>query len=122
MHRTRLLGIGMILTLALAALAQQTGNVQGGTHRHEMPSVEDHLKTLSGKLDLTADQQTKIRPALQEMHDSMQKLMQNQSLSPQEKHARHQELFETADRKTRKFLNDDQKKKLDEMEQQSGMR
>lgn len=122
MNRTRLFGIGIVLMFAVSVLAQQNAPVQANPQHHGMPSVDDHLKMLTEKLSLTSDQQTKIRPVLQQMNDSMQKVMQDQSLSQDERRAKHQELFETADSKVRKFLNDDQKKKLDDMEQEQHMR
>ncbi len=121
MNRTCLFAIGIMLTFALAMLAHQNGAVQGA-HHHAMPSAEDHLKTLSGKLNLTTDQQTKIRPVLQELHSSAQKLMQDQSLSQEDRRAEHKALVETADKKVREVLNDDQKKRLDELEHESHMK
>jgi Spy/CpxP family protein refolding chaperone len=118
MNRVRVFAIGSVLMFALALLAHQTGAVQSA-HHHGMPSAEDHLKVLSEKLNLTSDQQTKIRPVLQELHDSAQKLMQDQSLSQEERRARHKAHMEIADKKVRDVLNEDQTKKLDELEQES---
>jgi len=118
MNRIRLFAIGSMLLFALAVLAHQTGTAQNA-HGHGMPSVDDHLKMLSEKLDLTSDQQMKIRPILQELQDSAQKLMQDQSLSQEERRAQHKAQMKVADRKARAFLNDDQKKKLDALEEES---
>ena len=130
MKRTRIfgLGIGIILAFSLTLVGQQNGaaqgstNAQGSTHRHEIPSADEHLKMLSQKLDLTADQQTKIRPIMQQMHDSMQKLMQAHNLSQDEMREKHKEIVGTADKQIREYLNDDQKRKLDELEEESHLK
>jgi hypothetical protein len=59
---------------------------------------------------------------MQQMHDSMQKLMQDRNLSQDERRAQHKQVMETADKQIREYLNDDQKKKLDDLEQESHMK
>jgi Spy/CpxP family protein refolding chaperone len=124
MNRIRLLAIATVLMFALGMVAQQptssakgsSAGTQNGGHGHGMPSVEDHVKLLSEKLDLTADQQAKAKPIVQEMQDGMQKTMHDESLSQEERHAKLKALHETADKKFREILNDEQKKKLDQLE------
>jgi Spy/CpxP family protein refolding chaperone len=107
MNRFRVFAIAAMLIVALTAPAQSG-----------MPSVDQHLKMLAEKLDLTPDQQAKTRPILQEMQDGMAKLNQDQSLSPEERHDKAKPLHMKADKQIREFLTDDQKKKLDQLEQQ----
>jgi Spy/CpxP family protein refolding chaperone len=98
---------------APSMLAQQTSsNSSGG-----LPTVEEQLKVLTGKLDLTGDQQTKIKPILQDLHDATQKLMEDKSLSNEERLAKVRPQRMNADSRIRSILNDDQKKKLDQYEQ-----
>lgn len=68
MNRVRV-AIGLLMLLTLAVFAQEAHNGHAG---HAMPSADQHLKMLSEKLDLTADQQAKARPILQEMTDGAQ--------------------------------------------------
>ena len=131
MNRVRLLAIGTLLMFALAMLAQQTttkpggsangasgdASAQGGTHGRSVPSAEGQLKVLTEKLDLTGDQQAKVKPILQELHDDTQKLMRDQSLSREELLDKVRPLRMKADKKIREILSDDQKKKLDQYEQ-----
>ncbi len=117
MNRVRLLAAGTVLMFALSAGAQQT-TVSPDAHTVAVAPVEQHLKVLSEKLALTADQQDKARPILQEMHDGSQKLNDDQNLSTDQRHAAMSELFMKSDKQMREFLTDDQKKKLDEMEAQ----
>lgn len=116
MKGMRSLAIWTIFIFALSAPAQQAATNSGP---HEIPSVEEHLKVLTTKLDLTADQQDKVRPILQEMHDGMQKVEDDQTLSPDESRADLRRVHSKADKEVREVLNDEQKKKLDLLEQQS---
>jgi Spy/CpxP family protein refolding chaperone len=115
MIRIRLLAAGTVLMFALSAGAQQSATISDA---HAAAPVEQHLKMLSEKLALTADQQDKARPILQEMHDGSQKINEDQSLSTDQRHAAMGELFMKSDKQMREFLTDDQKKKLDDMEAQ----
>jgi hypothetical protein len=117
MNRLRLLAVGTVLMFALNAAAQQT-TISPDAHAAAVAPVEQHLKMLSDKLSLTADQQDKARPILQEMHDGSQKLQDDQSLTPDQRQAAMSELFMKADKAVRVFLSEDQKKTLDEMEAQ----
>jgi Spy/CpxP family protein refolding chaperone len=117
MNRIRLLAIGTTLMFGLTVLAQQAAT-SNGAQGSGMPSVENHLKMLSEKLDLTSDQQAKIKPILQEMQDSTQKLMQDESLSREERMGKIKACHDKADKKARQILNNDQKKKLDQLEQE----
>ncbi len=117
MNRIRLFELGTALAFALSTVAQQT-TTSPDAHVAGVPSVEGHLKALSEKLDLTADQQTKARPILQQMHDGMQKLADDTSLTDEERMAGQKPIRAKADKEMRVFLTDDQKKKLDELEAQ----
>jgi len=123
MNRIRLLPIGAILIFALTAAAQQTATGPGGTDKDEhgqraaqgdVPTVGLQLKVLTEKLDLTGDQQARITPILQELHDATQKLVQDKSLSREERLAKVRPQRSKADKQIREILSDDQKKKLDQ--------
>lgn len=111
MKSIRLLAIASALMVALFTLGQEPSEPAG-------PTVEAHLKVLTEKLGLTEAQQTKARPILQEMSDAEQKIRKDDSLSPQERLDKVRPLREKADKKLRKFLTDDQKVKLDQLEHQ----
>ena len=115
MNRYRLLALVAVLALALPATAQQSAAPPAAQIANA--PVEQHLRALAEKLDLTADQQDKARPILQEMHDGAQKIMDDNSLSQDEKNAQVKPVFMKADKQLREFLTDEQKKKLDELEQ-----
>src|SRR5208282_2401795 len=113
MNRIRLFAIGTMLMFAPAMPAQQTSNNSSS----DLPTVDEQLKVLTGKLELTGDQQTKIKPILKELHDTTQKLMEDKSLSNEERLAKVRPERLKADSRMRGLLNDDQKKKLDQYEQ-----
>ena len=115
-----------MLMFALTTVAQQTTTrpggpakgVSGDAHGGGVPTVEKHLKVLSEKLDLTGDQQAKIKPILRELHGARQKLVQDESMSREQRLGNVRACREKADKKIREILNDDQKKKLDQLEQE----
>jgi Spy/CpxP family protein refolding chaperone len=112
MNRIRLLAIATALAFALPAIAQGSATEPA---RH-LPTVDQHLKGLSEKLDLTAVQQEKARPILKEMQDTMQKVMNDKSLTPEQMHEQMRPARLKADKEMREFLTDEQKKKLDDLE------
>jgi hypothetical protein len=117
MNRFRLLAAGTVLMFALSTAAQQTVT-SPSAHAAAVAPVEQHLKMLSDKLALTADQQDKARPILQQMHDGSQKIDGDQNLTPDQRHTAMSGLFMKSDKQMREFLNDDQKKMLDDLEAQ----
>ena len=130
MNRFRLTVVGMTLMFAMSVVGQAAApqatspaeNPPGqGDVNSGVPSVERHLQFLSEKLDLSEDQQAQTKPILQEMHDASQKVMQNKKLSDEERTSKTRACHLRADTKLRKILNDDQKQKLDQIEQDAHM-
>jgi Spy/CpxP family protein refolding chaperone len=120
MNRRRAITIAAAMLFALPvpqlAFTQQTEAPTAPPH--SLPSVDDHLRMLAQKLDLTQDQQEKARPIITEMQAAMQKIMDNKSLTHDESMAKTHAAFMNADKQFREFLSDDQKTKLDDLEQQ----
>ena len=119
MNQIRLLAIGTLLIFAPAVLAEQTATKPGTSSRvaaegSGLPSIEEQLKVLTEKLSLTTTQRTKVRPILQDLHDTTEKLMRDESLSREERLAKVRPQRKYADKKIRALLNDDQRKKLDQ--------
>ena len=92
--------------------------------RRGMPSADDQLKHLSKMLNLSDDQQAKLKPILEDQHKQMQQLWNDNSMSRQDRFSKMRELRENADTQIKGVLNDDQQKKFDQMreEQRSHMR
>src|SRR5207237_6688175 len=118
MNRFRLLAIGSMLLIAPGVLAQQTAPTaepaKGAAQGVVLPDVGDQLKVLTQKLDLSVDQQPKVKTILQELHDASLKLMQGESTSHDALLSKVRHLRMIADKKIREILSDVQKKKLDQ--------
>ena len=123
MNRFRFSGIVATLLIAMTAAAQQSARdpgaaVQTPNAHASMSNADDHLRILSEKLDLTSEQQRKLRPIIQNMLDQRQQLMNDQTLSPGQRQEKQRALHQKADSEARKLLNEEQRKKLDELEAQ----
>ena len=76
MNCYRFLMIAPIFVFAVTTHGQQTTTSRNSPAKAvlqgdepSVPTVETQLKVLTEKLDLTSDQQTRIKPILQELHD-----------------------------------------------------
>jgi hypothetical protein len=112
-----------MLIVALTAPAQQNATGPRAADKDEhgerptqgsVPAVGQMLKVLTEKLDLTGDQQAIITPILQKLHDAQQKLVQDKSLSREERLAKVRPERYKADKQIREILTDGQKRKLDQ--------
>ena len=117
MKRIPLIAIMSFSMFANAALAQRSAAKPGGEAQDSLPTVEEQLKVLKEKLGLSAKQQAKVRPILQQLHDATENVMQNQSLSREQRLAKVRPQRQMADKKMRAILSDEQGKKLDQYEQ-----
>jgi len=107
---------------AMAAMAQQNPPAQeSGEHKHGgqmgagMHSTDDMMQDLTTKLNLSADQQTKIKSILDENHQQMKATMNDQSLSKEDKHAKMKSMHDSTHSQIREVLTDEQKPKFDAM-------
>jgi hypothetical protein len=105
-----LLIVGTMVTFAMTVVAQQSAT----QHADGVPTVETQLKALTEKLDLTGDQQARITPILQELHDGTLRIVRDKSLSREERLAKVRPERDKANQQIREILSDDQKKKLDQ--------
>lgn len=119
-----------ILTLGMsagAALAQdnstpppQNPNGQWQGRRGMDPDAQ--LKRLTKQLDLSADQQTQIKPILQARQQQQQQLWQDQSLSPEDRHQKAAAIQADTNGKIEAVLNDTQKQKYEAIQAQMRQR
>jgi len=111
-----------VCALATAALAQQNPPPQGGGEdqgrRRGMPSVEDQVKGLTERLGLNDEQQAKVKTILEDTRSQMGKVMQDESMSREDKMAKGRSLREASNTKIREVLTDEQKKKFDDMQKE----
>jgi Spy/CpxP family protein refolding chaperone len=123
MKAIRTLALATLSLLGTAALAQQNppppagGDQPQGARRGGM-SVDDQLKMMTDKLNLTADQQTKIKPFLEDARTQSQAVMKDDSLSRDDKRAKMRGIRENTNSKIKDVLTDPQKKQFDAMQQE----
>lgn len=118
MNRIRMFAIGFALMLALAPFTQKSGAAQDQMAAVHVPSAEEQMQLFKVRLELTADQQEKIKPVLAELEYATQKLVEDKSLSHEEQMKYLRSWRMGTDRAMRAVLNEDQKKKLDQVEQE----
>ncbi len=86
-----------------------------------MPSVDDQVKHLTQKLDLTDDQQVKLKPILEDQRKQMEQIHSDSSLSREDRFSKMQQVRTASDTQIKALLTADQQKKFDKMrEEQRG--
>lgn len=123
MKTSRLWIVALVLCLVPLAFAQdqdqQEGHRHGGRRGGMMAeSPDQHLQMLTKQLNLTKDQQDKIRPILEDQHTKMQQFMQNnQSTSQEDRRSQMKQLHEDTVSRINEVLTPDQQKKFQTMQQ-----
>jgi periplasmic protein CpxP/Spy len=114
-----LLAVGASATLFAqdATPPPQQGQGQWGGGRGRGMDPEKQLEHLAKQLNLSSEQQSQIRPILQERQQKMQALFQNQSLSREERHTQMQAIHQDTESRITSVLNDDQKQKYQAMQE-----
>jgi periplasmic protein CpxP/Spy len=104
---------------------QQTGQGMGrGMGRHSRESVDDQIKHLSKKLNLSDDQQAKLKPIFEDQRKQMEAIHNDSSLSREDRFTKMQALRQSSDAQIKGVLNEEQQKSFDKMraEQQERMK
>ena len=92
----------------------QAGPPQGGRGMRMDPTRQ--LERLTRELSLTTDQQSQIKPMLFERQQKMQALMQNESLSQEDRRTQARTISEGTNNSIKALLTDEQKQKFDAMQ------
>ncbi len=98
-------------TTANAAAPQ--GAQYGGHHGPMSPDEE--LTHLTKALSLSSDQQTQIKPILQDRHDQLMQMHQDASLSREARQSKMKSLDDESNTKLEAALNEQQKTKYEKM-------
>lgn len=80
------------------------------------------LQHMTRELGLTADQQSQIKPLLEDRQQKIEAVFQDQSLSREDRRAKMQSIRQESRIKIEAVLNDQQKQKFESMEQERGRR
>ena len=97
---------------------QQPQSGQTSGQMAPRPSIDDQVQSLAQQLNLSADQQAKVKTALEDQHTQAMNVVQDSSMSRDDKIQKIHTIREGTISKVRSALNDDQKKKFDVMVQQ----
>jgi Spy/CpxP family protein refolding chaperone len=79
---------------------------------------ENRLKMLTEKLNLTDDQQTKIKPLLEDESSQMKAIHSDSSLTPQDQRAKMKSVHESTTEKINAVLTPEQQTKWKQMKQE----
>jgi Spy/CpxP family protein refolding chaperone len=116
-----LLALGMTAAAASAqdAMQQQGGDAQQGSmqgpggHHGGWGNPDEQLAHMTKRYNLTADQQSQIKPILTAQQQQMQQLHSDSSMSRQDKMAKMQSMREDSKTKIEAVLTADQKSKFE---------
>ena len=97
-----------------APLPQETPAVAPTNHRAD---PNQQLRRLTKRLNLTSEQQNQLLPILTDRQQQMAALLNDGSLSAQDRHAKARTLREDSDSKIKAVLNDNQKEQYQQMRQ-----
>ncbi|MGA9566105.1 MAG: hypothetical protein WBS19_11325 [Candidatus Korobacteraceae bacterium] len=123
MKRTFLCAVAIAsLLLGTCALYAQEPPQQGGGQwsRGQMPTADQRLQRMTQALDLSEDQQQKIKPILENESTQMQSLRADTSMSQDDRMAKMKQIRETTTSQINPILNADQQKKYAEMASHMG--
>lgn len=121
--RAKCLAVVLLAAPFLVGTAAASQYQEGGGQRHMgerghggPPSAEERLKHMSDTLNLTSDQQAKIKPILE---DEQKKMEDARNSAAGDRHALFEKFRQIQDdtaKEIRPVLDETQKKKFDEME------
>jgi Spy/CpxP family protein refolding chaperone len=119
LHSTAL-SLALIGTAAFAQqtqLPENTPNANAPAHhvRHHAPNPQHQAEFISKKLNLSADQTAKLTPIFADRAQKFQALMQDQSLTQDQRHAQMKTIRENAQQQLATVLTPDQLQQLKTM-------
>jgi hypothetical protein len=83
-----------------------------------MPTPDEVVAKMDSKLSLSADQKAKITPIIADRQEKIKALQADTSTPRMQKMQSMKQIMSDSDMKIKAVLNDDQKKKYDEMQQE----
>jgi Spy/CpxP family protein refolding chaperone len=95
-----------------AAPSPSAGGSAMGGRMGRMPSPDDQLAQMTKRYNLSADQQSQIKPILTDRAQQMMTLRQDQSMSREDKMAKMKSMRDDSNTKINAILNDTQKKQF----------
>lgn len=117
---TTALSVALAGTAALAQQAQPTlpeagQNGAAPYHHHHAPNPQRQAERLSKQLNLTADQTAKLTPILADRDQKFQALMQDQTLTPEQRHEQMRAIHQSTEQQLAGVLTPDQLQQMKAM-------
>ena len=112
-RRFLLVAVTSVLGVVIAS-----GIAFGQRGNRQPPSVDEQVKRLADRLNLSDDQQSKIKPILEDQRQQMTSLREDTSLSREDRMSKMRRIRESTTSKISAILNDDQKKQYEAMQQE----
>jgi Spy/CpxP family protein refolding chaperone len=109
---------GAMACCGTALYAQDTMSQGGPPAGHHMMSPDQRLQHMTKMLNLTADQQQKIKPILENQQTQMESLHQDTSMSQQDRMAKMQQLRQSTNQQINGILTPEQQQKFQQMQAQ----
>jgi Spy/CpxP family protein refolding chaperone len=94
---------------------QGPGMGQGGPHHMQM-SPDQRLQHMTRQLNLTDEQQQKIKPILEQEQQQMQALHQDTSMSQEDRAGKMQQVRQGTNDQIKSVLNAEQQQKFEQMQ------
>lgn len=98
---------------------QPSAQDNGGSHHGPMDPAQ-RTQELTQKLNLTADQQTKVQQILQSESSQMESLRSDSSLSQQDRHTKMMDIHQATNTQIRAVLDPNQQKQWDAIQAKRG--
>jgi len=105
-----------------ALYAQQDNMGQGGppAGHHMQMTPDQQLQRMTKTLNLSDDQQQKIKPLLENQSQQMQSLRQDTTMSREDRMAKMQQIRQSTNEQIKEILNPDQQKQFEQMQNRHG--
>ena len=117
---TLALGLALMGISAWAQMGTMGSGQEGGQMGHRPMSPDQRLQMMTKKLNLSPDQQTKIKPILENESQQMQALHQDSSMSQEDRMSKMQQIRQSSNEQIKSNLNSDQQQKFEEMMSHQG--
>jgi Spy/CpxP family protein refolding chaperone len=111
-------GVVIMILLGIRMLAGAPLPQYGGQHMRGRMTPEDQLARMTKQLQLTDEQQARIKPILEEQHKQMMDLRQDTSMSREDRIAKFREVRQQSLEKIKPILTPEQQKKWQEIQEQ----
>jgi len=117
---TLVMALAITAVSAWAQMGPGSGGPGGGQMGRGPMSPDQRLQMLTKQLNLTSDQQEKIKPILENESQQMQTLRQDSSLSQEDRMSKMRQIRQSTNDQIKPILTSDQQQKFAEMMSHQG--